>query len=155
MKFSTRKYLAPYGLQEVDLRQEGRNLDAAGVLYVPLTEYKATDPTIRSPLSVGTPEDKRNFPVERIFTDALERDQAESVEGESLGETLSEVGEEMEERNTPDEGVTNRDFSPGTTRELPHHLSGFDWSNTANPPLGSPRKNLELRVNHPTWEWCS
>ena len=36
MKFSTRKYRAPYGLQEVDLQQEGRKLDAAGVLYNPI-----------------------------------------------------------------------------------------------------------------------
>ena len=54
MKFSTRKYLAPYGLQEVELQQEGRKLDAAGVLYVPLTEYKAADPTTPLPLSMGT-----------------------------------------------------------------------------------------------------
>ena len=40
MKFGTRKYRKPYGLQEVELQQEGRKLDAAGVLYVPLTEYK-------------------------------------------------------------------------------------------------------------------
>ena len=55
MKFGTRKYRAPYGLQEVELQQEGQKLDAAGVLYVPLTEYKTADPTTTSPLSVGTP----------------------------------------------------------------------------------------------------
>ena len=63
MKFSERKYLAPYGLQEVELQQEGRKLVAAGVLHVPLTEYKAADPTITSPLSVGKSGDKRSLPV--------------------------------------------------------------------------------------------
>ena len=55
-----------------------------------------------------------------------------------------EAGEEMEVGTTPDGGATNRDFSPGTTRELLQDLSGDDWANTATPPLGSPRKNLEL-----------
>ena len=144
LKFSTRKYRVPYGLQEVELQQEGRKLDAAGVLYVPLTEYKSADPTTPSPLSVGTPVDRRNLPVENRFTDALERDQPESGEGESMDETLSEAGEEMEVGNTPDGGATNRDFSPGTTRELLQDLSGYDWANTTTSPLGSPRKNLEL-----------
>ena len=30
MKFATRKYRAPYGLEQVEMRQEGRELDAAG-----------------------------------------------------------------------------------------------------------------------------
>ena len=34
-----------------------------------------------------------------------------------------------------------RDF---TTQELLQDLSGDDWVNTATPPLGSRRKNLEL-----------
>ena len=38
IKFSTRKYLTSYGLQEVELQQEGWKLDAAGVLQVPLSE---------------------------------------------------------------------------------------------------------------------
>ena len=103
---------------------------------MPLTEYKAKDPTTPSPLSVATQGDRRNLPVENKFTDALERDQPESGEGEA--------GEEMEVGNTPDVGATNTDFSPGTTRELLQDLSGDDWTNTATPPLGSPRKNLEL-----------
>ena len=37
---STRKHLAPYGLEEVGLRQEGKQVDAAGTLYLPLTEHK-------------------------------------------------------------------------------------------------------------------
>ena len=74
MKFDTRNYRAPYGLQEVELLQEGRELDAAGVLYVPLTEYKTADPTTPSPLTVRTPGDRRNLSVENRFTDALESD---------------------------------------------------------------------------------
>ena len=46
--------------------------------------------------------------------------------------------------NTPDGGATNREFSPGVTRELLQELSGDNWANKATPPLGSPRKNLEL-----------
>ena len=75
--------MALYGLQEVELQQQGRKLDAAGIFYVPLTEYKIADPTTTSPLSVGTPGDKRNLPVENRFTDALKREQDESGEGES------------------------------------------------------------------------
>ena len=33
MKFAKRKYRAPYGLERVELRQEGKELDAAGSLY--------------------------------------------------------------------------------------------------------------------------
>ena len=144
MKFGTRNYRAPNGLQEVELQQGERKLDAAGVLYVPLTEYKTADPTTISPLSVGAPGDRRNLPVENRFTAALEWNQPESGEGESMDETLSEVGEEMEVENTQGGGATNRDFSPGTTRELLQELSGDDWANTAIPPLRSSRKNLKL-----------
>ena len=61
-----------------------------------------------------------------------------------MDETLSEAEQEIEVGTTPDEGAANRDFSPGATRELLQDLSGYDWTNTATPPLGSPRKNLEL-----------
>ena len=91
MKFATRKYRAPYGLEQVEMRQEGRELDAAGSLYVALTEYKKQDPATPSPLSVGTPGDKRSGPVEDQFRKILERRQAESGE-ESMDETLSETG---------------------------------------------------------------
>ena len=64
--------------------------------------------------------------------------------GESMDENLSEAREEMEMGNTPDGGATNSEFSPGTTRELLQKLSGDDWANTATPPSGYPRKNLEL-----------
>ena len=106
MKFATRKYRAPYGLEELELLQEGKRLDTAGPLYVSLTEYKTADPTTPSPLSVGTPGDRRNLPVENRFTDVLQSDQSESGEGENLDETLSEAGEEMEVGNTPDGGAT-------------------------------------------------
>ena len=58
------------------------------------------------------------------FKDALERDQAESGEGESMDETLSEAGEEMELGTKPEEGAVTGNFTPGTTRELPQDLSG-------------------------------
>ena len=80
------------------------------------------------------------------FTAALERDQLESGERESMDETLSKAGEEMEVGNTRDGGAMNREISPDTTRELLQELSGDDWVNTATPPLGSHRKNLELSL---------
>ena len=140
MKFATRKYRAPYGMEELELRQEGKKLDAAGPLYVALTEYKKLDLATPSPFLVGTPGDK-SHPVEKRFRDALEKEQAESGEGESMDETLSEVGEEMEVENTPDQDPAERDFTP---QELLQDLSGDDWANTATPPLASPRKDLEL-----------
>ena len=99
MKCSTRKYQTPYGLEEVELQREAQKLDAAGTL----TEYKAVDPATPSPLSVGTPGDKRSLLVESRFKD--EKDQDESGEGESVVETLSEAREEMELGTTPDEGA--------------------------------------------------
>ena len=95
MKFATRKYRAPYGLEQVEMKQEEKELDAAGLLYVALTEYKKQDPATPSPLSVGNPGDKRSGPVEDRFREILERRRAES-EAESMNETLSETGEEME-----------------------------------------------------------
>ena len=50
MKFPTRKYRAPYGLEQVDMKQKEKELDAAGSLYVALTEYKKQDPATLSPL---------------------------------------------------------------------------------------------------------
>ena len=92
------------------------------------------------PLSVGTPGDK-SHPIEKRFGDALEKEQAESGEGESMDETLSEKGEEMEVENTPDQEPAERDFTP---QELLQDLSGDDWANTATPPLAFPRNDLEL-----------
>ena len=83
--------------------------------------------------------------MEDRFTDALERDQPESEEGESFDETLSKAGEELGVGNKPDGGATNREFSPyKNCSELLQELSGDDWANTATSSLGSPRKNLEL-----------
>ena len=53
--------------------------------------------------------------MENRFRDALERKRAESEEGESTDETLSEAGEEMEVGNTPEQNPAERDF---TTQEL-------------------------------------
>ena len=36
---STRKHLAPYRLEEVELHNDGCRLDAAGALWVLITEY--------------------------------------------------------------------------------------------------------------------
>ena len=77
------------------MKQEGKELDAAGPLYVALTEYKKTGPATPSPLSVDTPGDKRSGPVEDRVRRILERREAESGE-ESMDETLSEAGEDME-----------------------------------------------------------
>ena len=147
MKFATRKYRAPYGLERVDMRREGEELDAAGQLYVALTEYKKSDPTTPSPLSVGTPGDKRSGPVEDRFRRILERRKAESEE-KSMDETLSEAGEEMKIGNTPEPKPAEEDF---TTQELLKDLSGDDGADTATPPLNSsPRKNLELPLTSET-----
>ena len=110
MKFATRKYRAPYGLEQVEMRQEGRELDAAGPLYVALTEYKKSDPATPSPLSVGTPGDKRSGPEEDRFKRILERRRVESGE-ESMDETLSEAGEDMEVGNTPEPKPSGEEFT--------------------------------------------
>ena len=90
--FATRRYRAPYGLEQVERNQEGKKLDAAGPLHVALTEYKETGPATPAPLSVDTPGDKKSGPVEDRFRRILERREAESGE-ESMDETLSEAGE--------------------------------------------------------------
>ena len=144
MRFSTRRHLASYGLEEVELHHDGCRLDAAVALYVSLTEYKAVDPATPSPLSVDTPGNRRSLPVENRFKDEVERDQPESIEVERLDEILSEAEEEMKLGNTTNKEVVPRNFSPDTTRELLQDLSGDDWVDTATPSLGSSRKNLEL-----------
>ena len=147
MRFATRKYRAPYGLEQVEMRQDGRELDAAGQLYVTLTEYKKLDPATPSPLSVGTPGDKRSGPVEDRFKRILERRRVESGE-ESMDETLSEAGEDMEVGNTPEPKPSGEEF---TTQELLKDLSEENWADTATPPLTpSPRKNLELSLTSET-----
>ena len=147
MKFATRKYRAAYGLEQVEMRQEGKELESAGPMYVALTEYKKSDPAKPSTLSVGSPGDKRSGPVEDRFKKILERRRAESEE-ESMDETLSEAGEEIEVGNTPEPKQAEEDLS---AQELLKDLSGEDWADTATPPLNSsPRKNLELPLTSET-----
>ena len=62
MKFATIKYRASYGLEQVEMRHEEKELDAAGPFYVALTENKKSYPVTSSPLSVGTSGDKRSAP---------------------------------------------------------------------------------------------
>ena len=150
MKFATRKYRAPYGLEQVEIRQEGRELDAAGQLYVALTEYKKLDPATPSPLSVDTPGDKRSGPVEDLFKRILERRRVESGE-ESMDQTLSEAGEDMEVGNTPEPKPSGEEFN---TQELLKDLSEENWADTATPPLTRlPEKNLELPLTTETSIW--
>ena len=75
------------------MKQEEKELYAAGPLYKALTEYKKLDLATPSPLSILT---TISNPVENRFRDALGKERAESEEGESTDETLSEAGEEME-----------------------------------------------------------
>ena len=113
------------------MRQEGKELDANGPLYEAVTEYRKPDPTTPSPLSVGTPGDKKSGPVEDQFRRILERRRVESGE-ESMDETLSEAGEDMEVGNTPEPKPSEEEF---TTQELLKDLRGENWADTATPPL--------------------
>ena len=133
MLFATRRYRAPYGLEQVEKNQEGKKLDAAGPLYVALTEHKGTNPTTPSPLSVDTPGDKRSGTVEDRFKRILERREAESGD-ESMDETLSEAGEDMEVGNTPEQKPAEEEF---TAQELLKDLSEENWADTPTPPLTS------------------
>ena len=127
--------------------EAGRGGAGCGLLYVAQTEYRKSDPTTPSPLSVGTPGDKRSGTVEDRFRRILERRRVESGE-ESMDDTLSEAGEEMEVGNTPEPKPAEEDF---TTQELLKDLSGDDWADTATPPLNSsPRKNVELPLTSET-----
>ena len=129
------------------MKHEEKELDAAGSLYVALIKYKKQDPATPSPQSVGTPGYKRSGPVENRSRDILQKRRAES-EAESMDETLSEAGEEMELGNTPEPKPAEEDF---TAQELLQYLSGDDWADTATPPLtSSPRKNLVLPLTSET-----
>ena len=66
-------------------------------------------------MSVGTPGDKRSGPVEDRFRKILERRRVESGE-ESMDETLSEAGEDMEMGNTPEPKPSEEEFSPQKSR---------------------------------------
>ena len=140
---ATRRYRAPHGLEQVKKRQEGKELDAAGPLYVALTEHKGTNPRTPSPLSVDTPGDKRSGTVEDRFRRILERREAESGD-ESMDETLSEAGEDMEVGNTPEQKPAEEEF---TAQELLKDLSEENWADTPTPPLtSSPRKDPKLSL---------
>ena len=76
----------------------------------------------------------------------LESVRFEVTEEEKLEEALSEPEEEMDTESTPAEEIVSVNCSLGTTRELPQDLSGEEWADTTTPPLGSPRKNLELQL---------
>ena len=67
---------------------------------------------------------------------------------ESMDETLSEEGEEMELGNTTEQHPAERSF---TTQELLQDFSGNDWANTSTPPPGSSRKDLELSLTSETF----
>ena len=143
MLFATRRYRAPYGLEQVERNQEGKKLDAAGPLYVARTEHKGTNPTTPSPLSVDTPGEKRSGTVEDRFKRILERREAESGD-ESMDETLSEAGEDMEVGNTPEQKPAEEEF---TAQELLKDLSEENWADTPTPPLtSSPRKYPEMSL---------
>ena len=89
----------------------------------------------------GPPGDKRSGPVEDRFRRILERRRVESGE-ESMDETLSEAGEDMEVGNTPEPKPSEEEF---TTQEFLKDLSGENWADTPTPPLtSSPCKNIEL-----------
>ena len=147
MELATRKYRAPYGLEQVERKQEEKELDATGSLYVALTENKKQDPTTPSHLSIGFPGDKRSGPIENRFRETLEKRRAES-ERESMVETLSETGEEMEVGKSPEPKPAEEDF---TAQGLLQDLSGDDLADTATPPLtSSHRTNLELPLTSET-----
>ena len=88
--------------------------------------------------------------MENRFRDALEKEQAGSGEDESMDETLSEAGEEMEVGNTPDQDPAERDF---TTHELLHNLSGTTGRTQPPHPWDLPAKirNCPWRVRPLTW----
>ena len=133
MLFATRRYRAPYGLEQVERNREGKKLDAAGPLYVALTEHKGTNPTTPSTLSIDTPGDKKSGTVEDRFKRIFERREAESGD-ESMDETLSEAGEDMEVGNTPEQKPAEEEF---TAQELLKDLSEENWADTPTPPLTS------------------
>ena len=143
MLFATRRYRAPYGLEQVERNREGKKLDAAGPLYVALTEHKGTNPTTPSPLSIDTPGDKKSGTVEDRFKRIFERREAESGD-ESMDETLSEAGEDMEVGNTPEQKPAEEEF---TAQELLKDLSEENWADTPTRPLiSSPRKDPEMSL---------
>ena len=68
------------------------------------------------------------------FKRIFERREAESGD-ESMDETLSEAGEDMEVGNTPEQKPTEEEF---TAQELLKDLSEDNWADTPTPPLTCP-----------------
>ena len=141
--FATRRYRAPYGLELMERNRGGEKLDAAGPLYVALTEHEGTSSTTPSPRPVDAPGDKKSGTVADRFKRVFERREAESGD-ESMDETLSEAGEDMEVGNTPEQKPTEVEF---TAQELLKNLSEENWADTPTPPLNSsPRKHPEMSL---------
>ena len=149
-KCSTRTYLAPYGLEEIEFRVATwwSKAECGGTRNLHLMEYKTTDPATPSPLSIATTWDKRSLPVEFRLEDTFERERPEVLEGEVMAETLSEPENVIEIGATLNKVIVAGNFSPGTTREMLQDLSGEKWADTATPLLGSPQKNLELQLGN-------
>ena len=82
-------------------------------------------------------EEKKLDAAGPLYLAPTEYKKLESMDGESMDETLSEAGEEMEVVNAPDQDPAEKEF---TTHELLQDLSGDDWANTTSPAPGSPRK---------------
>ena len=81
--------------------------------------------------------------MEDRFRRILETREAESGD-ESMEETLSEAGEDMEVGNTPEQKPAEEEF---TAQELLKDLSEENWADTPTPPLtSSPRKDPELSL---------
>ena len=129
MKFATRKYRAPYGLEQVEMRQKGEELDAAGPLYVALTEYKKSDPTTPSPLSVGPPGDKRSGRkqeknLRETAPMVLARWKTAAYKSSSEPRKLLELERETEVSTSL---ATEEDFRPQRTNTKRGSTSGQTW----------------------------
>ena len=61
-KFATRKHRAHHGLEQLEMKQEEKELYAAGPLYVALTEYKKLDPATPSPYRCALLETREAVP---------------------------------------------------------------------------------------------
>ena len=104
------------------------------------------NPTTPSPLSIDTPGDKNNIPVENKFEVTLKRERSEKAERERMEEALSEADKEMDIGVTPAGTTADERYRPGTTQNFLQDLNEDEWANTAMPALGSPRNNLELQL---------
>ena len=125
-----------------------RNIDW---MQLALSMLPTGNPATPFPLSIDTPGDKRNLPVENRFEDTLKKKKSEVIEKEKMNETLNEPEEDFDIGATPAEEIVPGNYSPGTTRELLQDLSGEEWADTATQSLGSPRKNRDLH-GVATWE---